>query len=1559
MIFESSGRISSALPTNWEATPGQQLSVLISHEGTIYDYTKAVLATTVQKVQKLANISTLNFSVSAIEVFGLPAPSRGDYVTFTTAEYGQWFTGYITVEPTQTISGVNQFGAKCWQYDVAANSDEWILNLQMMPVGLVYQNTTSGAILQDLAERLLPGMFNYDNIQAGPVVAKYIVDPQRIFTDVVNDLAGNAFYNFYSQGKNLYFYPIDQTPQNIIIDGNDANFTPSALQITASTDTIINDVTVVGMVEPQGKMTEYWVGDGITGKFNLTSGVYGVAEETLLDETFSNSIIDTSVWTVYDSPIGFLQVSNGYLNCLGGYADGSYGVQVISNDLFPLENNIRITHGQWDFVSKSVGILGGIYFDLPQAPVAGVFPNILYGIQVSASPFSVATVLNPIVNGVPDPSQTLAVTDYFNTRVACRTILTFTNPVRTFHEYGYIATDGTVGSNTAPLAPDTVTISTFLALIDINTGAILQSRNWINTTTVTAEQTYAYYAPVVSDNLNITVTGITISRPIQASLAVKSLRFPTYNLYAAGGDIKFSSDRGYFIGQTLQPTDDFTLTARIDTITNLNTGNQRAGLMYRYRWDTQPNPVYTYGDDAMVSVLISAAGVASMRVRDGLNSPVVELGVLDENNGQTDGITLPQYLMLAKVGNVFTGSYSSDGEAWTVLTTHTYSPVTTSGPMVAGLVVTGEEYNTVEQVSAEFQEVKFNNAAIVVDTRAELGTVLVSTWPQGYSTDTSNWTTQQLGVNELDTLDGLAPEATIIEQSQSVQKNENLRGSFQYNPGQCQLDYFSDATTQTLDVPDIGDLIRTTYSRAGTAIARVVNQDSVDQEATSFGDTGHRQTTVINLSPLPRTSDECSAAAAATIQSSGYQHFEGTYTQYDSFGMIGEPKAGAVLPFVNLSADMPGLTSEIIQGVTSTLLSIHPQENYQHAVQFGLVNTAQEYVNRLGIPEGAPMPNDIADVPKQVDLTLFDESVLQPLSSVELTAWDETTWTFTVNDTLNAGEGIEVRSTDDSWGSDPGRNLVYRNLGGGSFQTPRTINGRLVFLRRFDYRNFVPFSEDLTQWTPSAVTIVNSKQLNPDNAVSLVSTATAAQGGTLGVNLSFPAQTTNPTVIPRVVSTLSTPNSSLLDPSSTLSNTHTAPVKYSAPVPTTYKVPVTVPVTGVSISCAINGPVGTEIQVDLLIEFPIGWGVDGYGASLYGAEPDMSSENPSTAVTLGAGWTPFEWDNLTLPVGASGATLQFTFLTPGIISITRVQVEPRSTTTLYCKTTGGPYGALSRYSYGVRANLPLIPPPPTGSVDITDPLNPVITLTLPADETNVWAYEIRDQDNKTVLMSAQYGQSNFGAGYNMTFTYANNTSRNRSFFLYTINLLNEYSPAFVLDMVIPSPVISAIAFDDTTLSLMWDSTAAVSFEVIVQKIIETLRPPGLQSPEVVAGASTFTSQVIGTPTVGVKKSPGASTAIFNTTAEMVKLVADDYFNERFITIIPYDNLGAGTAVTIDHIYAPPAVNDFSLNEILVVAAPAGPRTNPISAPITDPIRVIYVAESWRNYYINQGILPPE
>src|SRR6185295_7780111 len=125
------------------------------------------------------------------------------------------------------------------------------------------------------------------------------------------------------------------------------HFTPDRLKIGPVNDPVINDAIVIGDIEPQGLMNEFWVGDGLTNAFPLLSSIFGVDSALLLDDIFSGGPDpDSNIWTVVDSINDVLRVDNGYLNVIGNAAD-NYGVYLQSKALIPLQGNLRITHGEF------------------------------------------------------------------------------------------------------------------------------------------------------------------------------------------------------------------------------------------------------------------------------------------------------------------------------------------------------------------------------------------------------------------------------------------------------------------------------------------------------------------------------------------------------------------------------------------------------------------------------------------------------------------------------------------------------------------------------------------------------------------------------------------------------------------------------------------------------------------------------------------------------------------------------------------------------------------------------------------------------------------------------------------------------------------------------------------------------------------------------------------------------------------------------------------------------------------------------------------------------------
>jgi len=644
------------------------------------------------------------------------------------------------------------------------------------------------------------------------------------------------------------------------------------LELRPSQEPIVNDVVVIGGVEPQSFVTEYFVGDGFTARFPLISSIYGINRNILLDETFDSGDIDNSKWEETDTVQDYLKVDGGYLNLLGGTNDGTFSVYLKSKTIVPLEGVLRVTHGQYDFVSASKGVVASLWTAEPNAALSGC----VYGINCAKS--GANTVLKPIVNGVVDDSQSLTISDYSH-RYIIRTIEVHGLQHRIRSKYSYISGQGIVGYYGGEASSDNIVrFYTHIAKVDPSTGLLVTSYDFVNENlTLTGAQYYGYYVPAASDDLHVTLTGITVSQPLQASLFIKGEGASTY---------------------------------------------------------------------------------------------------------------LPK----------------------------------------------------------------------------------------------------ALGPNEMDALDRNTPIATIEEVSGS--SKDSLFIPQKYNPNHAILEFFKDSTKQTTSIPQVGDLIKLNYRRAGIAVARVRDTQAIETEATKWGDNGLRTLVKKDLPTSARTSEECELAASALLGDFGHRHYEGSYTQWSGYEFDSEPRPAQILKFQNLpSPDFPDLAAEEVYEVRSTLRALKPTEIFEHTLTFGRPDRLRKILAGFSKSKDySAVENDVS-IPNTIDVSsvgkVFGPDVLAP----SLSAYDATNLTIDAGVAAPSGGSFEARYTDDGWGADGGKNLITRTASQ-TFTVPRNARNKIVFIRAQDGRNKVLRSEDLTQavWTKdTGVTVSLPSGTNPDGNTSLLS----------------------------------------------------------------------------------------------------------------------------------------------------------------------------------------------------------------------------------------------------------------------------------------------------------------------------------------------------------------------------------------------------------------------------------------------------------------------------------------
>ena len=630
-------------------------------------------------------------------------------------------------------------------------------------------------------------------------------------------------------------------------------------------------------------------------------------------------------------------------------------------------------------------------------------------------------------------------------------------------------------------------------------------------------------------------------------------------------------------------------------------------------------------------------------------------------------------------------------------------------------------------------------------------------------TDTA-WKAQIIGPNEVDALDGLAPAATVVDSNNGAQTRSSLLGSANYNPGQATLTYFKNSTQLISYLPQPGTLIQLQYRGAGAAVGRVQNKSSIEAEATSWGDDGVRSETKRDLNPLPRTSAECELAAAARVQDNSYQHWSGTYTMPSGSWFSGEPVSGTILKFKNLPAQFPPtVQAEETTQVKSTMVADNPREVFIHEISFGPISTVDNVLAAIKSTDGVFTPQDTAQVPQFIDVSALGSSTVAAVPTIVYVGKDSSNWNFKFLDAIPAGLGVEIRYTDSGWGADDGKNLVKRLASGTTtFSIPRTTRGKVVFLRCYDTRNKLLYSEDMTQsaWVKSggvsSVTKVKAKDIN--NCWRMVSKI--SYGTSYG-------------------------------------NVQQAS---SVPCASTYG----------AFTADILGPAGAQIILHVEQSVSPFSGSDKY-ITMTGRWQRVSYTFPAfTSGQSGNIQCSFRW-----PGGTSA-----------VVYVSRASLEiNQSSETVYCKTNSTVYGAASRFSAGLHTALPMIPPSPTASGDFTDTSAPVVSAVLPADLTDVWGCEIRAGDNSTVLfktdlVNAQLTPPSVTGGTTMVLQYTGPQLANRTYdyWLYTYNLFGEYSAGYHFAGTLTSLPADVSTFtcsvSGTSLVLNWNSVSgAAKYEI--------------------------------------------------------------------------------------------------------------------------------------------------
>lgn len=348
------------------------------------DYTTVIDAANTPRVtRKLNQPSELQFSLLLGPDF--VAPHRGSRVLLGRTNGQDVFTGYVISDPEYEALGWGMQGP-LYRLKIIAQSDEVLVDEKPLPARSPFVARSAGDALRQLVNELMPGAFDTSGVQNLDVIPHYIPDPQLTWSKHAAAIALLARAAYRMMNGALILAPLGANAY--ALNESDPNFFGQALLIEPQ-NTVVNDATVLGDVEPQAYVRDYFVGDGLTSRFYLSQTPFTKRAQTIFDEEYTSSTLDPTRWSVSD-PSHAVSVNAGTLQIAGGNGtDGDTTVTFVEQ--IELGGAWEVEHGDVVFNAACSGILGGLYLgSVAQA-------NCLAGFQIS--PAGTVCQIQALVSG--------------------------------------------------------------------------------------------------------------------------------------------------------------------------------------------------------------------------------------------------------------------------------------------------------------------------------------------------------------------------------------------------------------------------------------------------------------------------------------------------------------------------------------------------------------------------------------------------------------------------------------------------------------------------------------------------------------------------------------------------------------------------------------------------------------------------------------------------------------------------------------------------------------------------------------------------------------------------------------------------------------------------------------------------------------------------------------------------------------------------------------------------------------------------------------------------------
>lgn len=348
------------------------------------DYTESIDAAHTPRVtRKLNQPAELRFALLQIGA-NFIVPARGARVLLGRSNGQDVFTGYIATDPEYEYLGWGERGVM-YRYTLVARSDEAQLDEKLLPARSPFVARSAGDALRQVTQDAMVGALDTSGVQDLDVLPSYVPDAQLPWSKHAANISILARGTYRTLNGALSFAPLGTT--SYALNEGDPNFSPRGFSLQPLAE-LVNDATVIGGIEPQDFVRDYFVGDGFTTRFYLSQTPFTKSSRTVFNEEYTGTL-DPARWSSTD-PGSVISVSSGKLQVAGGSGtDGATTVSFVEK--IELGGGWVLQHGDFLFNAASSGIIGGLYLGAISQP------NCLAGFQIT--PSGSLTSIQALING--------------------------------------------------------------------------------------------------------------------------------------------------------------------------------------------------------------------------------------------------------------------------------------------------------------------------------------------------------------------------------------------------------------------------------------------------------------------------------------------------------------------------------------------------------------------------------------------------------------------------------------------------------------------------------------------------------------------------------------------------------------------------------------------------------------------------------------------------------------------------------------------------------------------------------------------------------------------------------------------------------------------------------------------------------------------------------------------------------------------------------------------------------------------------------------------------------